>query len=389
MRLCSGLALFAVGTARTFAADCVATGSGPNALANAAANLQPGAWCQFTTTNLESALSSYYVIENYTGGSQGSGSQLSEAQGAVWDPTSKQVLFVGADHITNPDGHILRYMGFVTYSATTNSWTNRWKGPLVGLAIQGLPSWVQTGVHHGYDYNTIDPVNGRLYIRHPYAGQTCWQYDIAADAWSQLPALAPNSLGNCCGGNAYFPELNGLVLVQGNRVWLHANGSWTMLTPSALTMGTYRHFAEYNPVHRVVLLGGGSNLYKLDANRNVTALRNAPTPLGTINAGSNKTGAIVTVDPVSGAHLVFGHDGSFWVYDVVSDQWTRQPGSGFFEPTTHAAFIFQVVATPISTYGVTMFIKYYPNQSRVYLYRHATSPPIDTPPAAPANLRPQ
>jgi hypothetical protein len=152
-------------------------------------------------------------------------------------------------------------------------------------------------------------------------------------------------------------------------------------------MGSYRHFAEYNPVRGVVLLGGGPNLYKLDSSRIVTTLGNAPVPLGTITAGSNKTGAIVTLDPVSGTYLVFSHDGSFWVYDVVSDDWTRQPGSGFFEPTTYGASIFQVVAAPISTYGVTMFVKFYPDQSKVYLYRHANSIPT-TPPAPPTGFRP-
>jgi hypothetical protein len=234
MRVYSAIALFGLWTVQAFGADCVATGAGPNPLANAATNLQPGAWCELATNNLDAALSSDYVIENYPGGSQGSGSHLSEAQGAVWDPTSRQVLFVGADHITNPDGHGLRYMGFVTYSAATNSWTNRWTGPLVGSEIQGLPSWITPGVHHGYDYNTIDPSGGQLYIRHSFSGQTFWRYDIATNAWAQLPALAPNSLGNCCGGNAYFPELGGLVAVHGNHIWLHAGGSWTRLTSSSL-----------------------------------------------------------------------------------------------------------------------------------------------------------
>jgi hypothetical protein len=58
---------------------------------------------------------------------------------------------------------------------------------------------------------------------------------------------------------------------------------------------------EYNPVHRVMIWGGGN---------------------------------IVTVDPVSGDYLVFGSDGSFYAYDVNADRWTLRPGPvPFASPT--------------------------------------------------------
>src|SRR5262245_31505984 len=119
-------------------------------------------------------------------------------------------------------------------------------------------------------------------------------------------------------------------------------------------MGPYHNFAEYSPVHKVILFGGGngsSDLYKLDAAGKVTALKKAPIGLGTMQS-------IVTLDPVSGDFLIFGKGGSFYVYDVTSDAWKRQGGKvPIFEPTRVADNkVWHVTATPVSTYGVTMFV---------------------------------
>jgi hypothetical protein len=90
-------------------------------------------------------------------------------------------------------------------------------------------------------------------------------------------------------------------------------------------------------------------------------------------------GALFTVDPVGGEYLVFGRDGSFWAYDVTRDAWTRQPGSDFFSPTTNAdgGIISQVVAAPVSSYGVVMFAKFNYASSNVYLYKHTGSAGVE------------
>ena len=83
-------------------------------------------------------------------------------------------------------------------------------------------------------------------------------------------------------------------------------------------MGIYHNSPSTVSVHKVVLFGGGngsSDLYKLDAQSKVIDAEQGSDRLGTMQS-------IVTVDPVTGDFLVFGKNGSFYVYDVVNDAWT-------------------------------------------------------------------
>ena len=51
------------------------------------------------------------------------------------------------------------------------------------------------------------------------------------------------------------------------RLFDAASGAWTILSDGQLPMGPYHNFAEYNPVHKVVIFGGGNgsnDIYKLD-----------------------------------------------------------------------------------------------------------------------------
>src|SRR5262249_23310048 len=127
---------------------------------------------------------------------------------------------------------------------------------------------------------------------------------------------------------------------------------------------------------KVMIFGGGngsSDLYRLDTNSKVTTQKKAPIGLGTMQS-------IVTLDPVSGDFLVYGKNGSFYVYDVVNDVWKQQEGKGpIFEPTRVADNkVWHVAATPVSNYGVTLFVKYHnadAPRAWVYLYKHATPRP--------------
>ena len=68
-------------------------------------------------------------------------------------------------------------------------------------------------------------------------------------------------------------------------------------------MGVYQNFAEYNPVHKVMIFGGGNgsrDLYKMDNAGTITKMMNAPIDLGTT------WGSITTIDPMSGDFLIFG-----------------------------------------------------------------------------------
>jgi len=167
--------------------------------------------------------------------------------------------------------------------------------------------------------------------------------------WSALPKLDTQEYIACCVGLAYFPELDGLVFANGGggkgHVFLYREktGKWEMLARD-LPMGVYHNFAEYSPVHKVVIFGGGNgskDLYKLDAEGKVSTLKKAPLGIGTMQT-------IVTLDPVSGDFLVFGKDGSFYVYDVTRDTWKLQEGKvPIFEPSrVKGNKVWHVTATP-------------------------------------------
>ena len=89
----------------------------------------------------------------------------------------------------------------------------------------------------------------------------------------------------------------------------------------------YHEIARYNPVHKVIVFGGGNDskgfvsreMWKLNADGKVTKLHEAPISIGI-------THTIFVVDPVTGQYLVFARDGSVYEYDVVADDWKKQPG---------------------------------------------------------------
>src|SRR5262245_56819962 len=318
-----------------------------NELSRLAASMKRGEWAELKTENL---LESHRARGN-------SGAIFGYNEGAAWDPRSRQWLYVGGDH-NDP-------ARFVTYSADTNTWK-----------VMPQPDWLGKTATHGYDHNAIDPARGIFYYR-PFSNPVVRRYDIANDKWSALPKLDTQEYLACCVGLEYFPELEGLVWANGGGgkghvfLFTEKDQKWTMLAKD-LPMGVYHNFAQYSPVHKVVIFGGGngsSDLYKLDAERKVTALKKAPIRLGTMQS-------IVTVDPVSGDYLIFGKDHSFYVYDVVKDEWKQQEGKvPIFEPSrVKGNHVWHVTAAPISTYGVTMFVKYYaadPPRAWVYLYKHS------------------
>jgi len=139
---------------------------------------------------------------------------------------------------------------------------------------------------------------------------------------------------------------------------------WNRLA-ERLPMGRADPFIEYNPVHKVVILGGGEGrreLYKVDAAGQVTRLKDAPIGLGT-------THALVTVDPVGGKYLVIARDRSFYEYDVASDAWaalSKAVPLGFRIGQN-------VIEAPVTTYGVVLFVTAAGPDSKVYLYKHTES----------------
>ncbi|MEX0718707.1 MAG: hypothetical protein WD066_19085 [Planctomycetaceae bacterium] len=333
-----------------FALPALAEDAPETELGKLAASMKPGEWAELKTQGL--------VEAHRARGA--SGAIFGYNEGAAWDPNSRQWLYCGGDHNDR--------LRFVTYSADTNAWT-----------VMENPPWSRGGTSHGYDHNTIDEKRGIFYYR-PFSRKEIHRYDIAEKKWSSLPPMDTREYIACCTGVTWFPELEGIVVANSagggpkGHVLLYTveDEKWTQLGKD-LPMGVYHTFSEYSPVHKVVIFGGGngsSDLHKLDAERNVTTLKKSP-----LNVGTMQT--IITADPVSGDYLVFGKDGSFHVYDVTKDEWTKQDTTDvpIFKPTRQPTIlVWHVTASPVSNYGVTMFVKYVATDEPrgwVYLYKHA------------------
>jgi hypothetical protein len=314
-----------------------------NELGKLAAAMKPGTWAELKTEGYTADLlkvQNHHILE-YTGA-------------ATWDPGSRQVLFVGQGHYSA--------VKFISYSADSNAWKLRatpswWKGD----AASG-----KGPIGHAYYNNTIDPARGIFYL-HQSATRLVHRYDVARDEWSTLPEIPEAATGHGT-AIAYFPERKGLVRVLGGTVHFFSDEKkeWQRLGDK-LTMGPYHNFAQYSAPHKCVLLGGGNNsknLYKLDAEGKIAALKDALFEVG-INT------AVVTSDPTSGDFLVLHMDGTFHAYNPTTDVWKELPIDGM--PFTTKGNSFDVVAAPVSNYGVTLFFTAPQKGLKVCLYKHAAA----------------
>ena len=312
-------------------------------LGKLAASMKPGTWAELSTRGYTAELlkvQNHHILE-YTGA-------------AAWDPTSRQVLFVGQGHYSA--------LKFISYDAAANAWKLRetppwWKGD------------AQTGkgpIGHAYYNNAIDPARGVFYL-HQSATRLVHCYDVAKEEWKTLPEIAGAATGHGT-AIAYFPERKGLLRVLGGTVHFFSEekNEWTKLGDK-LSMGPYHNVAHYSAVGKVVLFGGGNNskdLYKLDAAGKITQLKPAP-----VEVGINTT--VVTSDPVSGNFLVLHKDDKFYSFDAAEDAWKELGTEGM--PFRMKGSSFDVVATPVSNYGVTLFFTAERKGLKVYLYKHTAS----------------
>jgi len=338
------------------------------ALGDLAAQMTAGNWRELSTTNLGPTVSSN------AGGA--TGSIFPYAQNGVWNPGDLSYYYLGSDH-----QHDQGYPKFIRYAASSGAWSEMTR-----------PSWfpsLTATAMHAYDHNTIDPKNGVFYFARFCCPTSFYKYTISTSTWAQLPACGSLAYAyQNCGGFEYFPELNGVVFVSGaggGEAYLYNIGtnSWSKIG-TGLTMGDYHNFAEYNPVHHVMVLGGGNSssaLYKLDTLKKFTKLGNAPAEVGALRVNWN----LFTVDPVSGDYLVFGGDGGsgvFYKYNVLTDTWTKINQTVPFLSTTanpNGGAVFLTIGAPVSSYGVNMFVKDDGGAGKVYVYKHSAGTAAEAP----------
>jgi len=324
----------------------------PTALGKLAAEMRPGTWAELETNGFAKGA----ILAPQ-------GRSITEsADSACWDPLSRQFLFQG---VSDPDPK----WTFVAYSDETNAW--RTLPPYPDLA--GLTRGESA------EHNTVDPATGDFYVR-SHLGNTAIRYRTKDGVWSSLPPCPEEVLrttGTPCVAMKYFPELGGLVFASGGQphegappgigkvgLFHSATRQWRLLATN-LQVGPSHNFIEYNPVHKVVVWGGGGNhreVYQLNATGKVTRMKDAPVALGVLES-------IVTVDPVGGTYLVFHASGRFYEFDVTKDAWTLLKGRTppILQFGSHP--ISECIEASIGTYGVVMFVKYFPGDSKVFLAR--------------------
>jgi hypothetical protein len=311
-------------------------------LGDAVASMQPGTWKEVDL----GLTSSLYDDQNI----------FCYSNDAVWDPATQKVLFMNRDHG--------KPWKFIIYDAQSNKWS---RGPLPFSSHGG----------HVYDNLTMDYDHGYMYW---YTNaHEMFQYNPATNSWKLIPANGTQPTTGHGMGIEYFPEMNGMIHVYGcggnGKISFYnlTTKTWSRIGTS-YAMGPYHNLAEYNPVHKCVIVGGGngsSDLYKVDASGNVTKIKNAP-------ADVNSHVSLLTCDRVSGTFLL-RTETRLYGYNVTTDSWSTLSSGTWLDP--HKS----VVAT-INTYGVVLFLNRY--QPYCLLYKHSSNND-NTPPSAPTNLNGQ
>jgi hypothetical protein len=313
-----------------------------SALSDLAASMKAGDWRMLVTNNI-------LQVFTGTGGSCNFINPYSDA--LKWDPVGHRAYFLGSDHGGTP-GQNYR---FVCYDESTNTW--------IRLPDPPWHTDIPYNDAHGYDKTTIDPV-ARILYRNPYNSTTVRTYIITTGAWSTLPD-GPGGAA-CCDAIDYFPDLGGLVRIAGSAtaiLYNKAAGQWSSLGSVSSLSSTWT-FAEYNPVHKVMVLGSSTNaMFKVNTSGQLSALKTMAYP---VYDGSAWTG-VFTVDPVSGDYLVFTPtDRTMHVYDVTTDTWKQAATP----PPAGALSGGALNAAPIEEYGVNLFV-HCKSGCQTIVYKHA------------------
>ncbi len=282
-----------------------------------------GSWAQLNPTN-----------QNATLGVGGvSGSMIHFSNSMPWNPKSRSIEIIGADHNWGSARH-------VQYNEASNAFV------LVSNNATG------EGLNHGYDHTDVNPSTGDIYhrmygggngvaiqtVRKSFGGAsfaaipnlpswysqvaigTCWWSGAFAGAGSQGCWMVFNSgasNGKATDGQiaAYNPLTNSWFFDRaGMAPFYSSNGS------------TYHSLMQYSAKKNVAVYGGGNDqpakLWRLDADGSSVAMPN--TPAG--KAIGIQNGNIIC-DPSTGNFLLLSA-GQLWELNPSgAGVWTQQTGS--------------------------------------------------------------
>lgn len=303
-----------------------------SALSDAAAALSAGEWSILSTNNFTNILDS------------GAGQITQYTDYAAWDAVNGRFGLVSGAHYEP--------IKFVIYDEATNTWAHG------NIPDDELPA-------HGFNHMSCDG-SGTFFHRErdtvtylPY-GDSDWS--ILADA---IPA--PGTM-QVAGGMCWYPERNGLYFLDGDWgvfYWDASTELWSRESTGLADVYSYHNVCVYNPVHGVVLLGGGNNskaLYKVISDGTISRITDCP-----LGVGIEQT--LFTCDPVSGRYLAFFETGEFYDYDVPTDTWDELD-AGDVAIYTYGNNVINTVQVPIPAYGVIMFVKWSTSGQNVHLYKH-------------------
>jgi hypothetical protein len=359
-------------------------------LASLAASMQPGAWAALETNNFNDG-------KEMRPRAGGSALEYTDKAGA-WNSISKTVILLGGSH-PQGNGPCPNWADvFAMYSEATNTWRSNSDSQLPDPCPGADDAFgISNGIGHSYQHNTIVPSTGDFYHREYGSGKVMF-WSQKTQSWTQCSVIHPGFKNfQVAGGLAYFPDRSSLVFVDGDwGVWElsiasgKCNGNWVQrastnaggMQPQLKEMSHYNNFAEYSPICHCMLLGGGNpNFYKMDLRGDFTKMGTAPM---SITVPQNGSGAIITVDPVTGLFLVWdgnGHEtGKGYEYNPNTDVWrtTGIVSPIFPGPDCNGVGVCETIAIPISDYGVIMFVQAGSAAGgKVYLYKHGSGAPAN------------
>lgn len=361
-----------------------------------APSMAPGSWAELTGGNIsEEGL----LIEP-----GGAGYRSPYAHSGAWDPIRRKLHFIGSDH---GDWQCIH----VVYDADTNVWS---RGPDTELTGAGTSNHQpnNSACLHGFDHLEIDPAQGDLYW---WANAPeVWKLPLSSSTWAKIPnwtstqgeaiargfafwsgamtgasagALYQYNCGSFWGGT---PPPGGPGNGADGQVLIYSPGSNTWISDGDAIVGfgyqggyTYQCFADYSPLYNVGFFGGGgaggTHVWRLNSDRTVTALTDAPVNLG-VQYGN------VANDPVTGNFIVLESNQMYEFDPRGSGTWTTldashspPAGASGYVGYPNTPVYNGMFSTPITNYGVIMYVGCGSNTCKAFLYKHAAS-------AAPANL---